>query len=88
MTAIARGPIKGGGALAYGPIKQPRVFRYRWVCEFCFRVIHNKDLPATWDLIWQSAVCPKCQSKVAADGGYNIVKGGAYAGKRTDPRAA
>ena len=60
--------------------------KYLWVCEFCFRTWKRAVLPASWDFVWQSAVCPECQEKVRADGGYNIVIGGAYAGKKKDPR--
>jgi len=64
-----------------------RTFTYRWVCEFCFRVIHHRVLPANWAFLWQSAVCPKCVERVRQDGGYGVVKGGAYAGNRRDPRS-
>lgn len=57
-----------------------------WVCEFCYDTVSDDDLPRTWDLVWQSAVCPRCQPRVMADGGYATVPGGAYAGDRPDPR--
>lgn len=61
---------------------------WKWVCEFCFKQTNRNQLPADWDWVWQSAVCPGCRERVQRDGGYNVVKGGAYAGGRTDPRAA
>ncbi len=61
----------------------------RWVCEFCFKSYFGNPLPDDWDLVWQSAVCPKCQCRVARDGGYGKVRGGAYAPFwRRDPRRA
>jgi len=59
---------------------------FKWVCEFCFKVCNENNLPEMWDLVWQSAVCPECQERVKADGGYDVVKGGAYA-KGPDPRS-
>ncbi len=59
---------------------------WKWVCEFCFKQSNHNILPSGWDLVWQSAVCPNCQKRVANDGGYFVVKGGAYAGTRRDPR--
>lgn len=58
----------------------------RWVCEFCYRIFKGEILADGWDLIWQSAVCPDCQKRVQEDGGYHVVKGGAYAGRKRDPR--
>ena len=61
---------------------------WRWVCEFCFKQINNKILPSSWDLVWQSAVCPCCKEKVAKNGGYGVVKCGSFAPSgRSDPRA-
>ena len=64
----------------------PKKRYWKWVCEFCFKQSNHFMLPAGWDLVWQSAVCPDCQNRVANDGGYFVVKGGAYAGTRRDPR--
>lgn len=50
-----------------------------WICEFCFKVYDGDRLPDDWDFIFQSAVCPECKPKVQVDGGYQVVKGGAYA---------
>lgn len=58
----------------------------RWTCEFCYRTEDRDDLPAGWDLVWQSCVCPECIARVGRDGGYSVVKGGAYADGRPDPR--
>jgi len=55
-----------------------------WICEFCHRAVKG-NLPEDWDLVWQSAVCPECQKRVAKDGGYDVVVGGAYA-MAPDPR--
>ena len=55
-----------------------------WICEFCFTPIHGR-LPDDWDWVLQSAVCPSCIKRVARDGGYAVVKGGAYAAV-PDPR--
>lgn len=60
---------------------------FRWVCEFCFRKSNHRMLPEGWDLVWQCAVCPDCQRRVAKDGGYTVVNGGAYANGKPDPRA-
>ena len=61
---------------------------WRWVCEFCYKQINNKILPAGWDWAWQSAVCPQCRERVKKDGGYAVVKCGSYAPVgRSDPRA-
>ena len=60
----------------------------RWVCEFCYREYYGNPLPDSWDFVWQSAVCPECRQLVPLDGGYAVVKGGAYAGNKPDPRAS
>lgn len=60
-------------------------FDWDWICEFCYKTINSQFLPDDWDLVWQSAVCPECQEKVKCDGGYTLVKLGAYA-KVPDPR--
>jgi hypothetical protein len=61
--------------------------RWKWVCEFCFRKSFKSLLPRNWDLVWQCAVCPRCQLRVAQHGGYTVVKGGAFADGKPDPRA-
>lgn len=68
--------------------KPTRGHWWNWVCEFCHRQSNRMELPPGWDLVLQSAVCPDCQRKVARDGGYAVVKGGAYADGRPDPRDA
>lgn len=55
------------------------------ICEFCYRPAPEDTEKAGWDLVWQSFVCPGCQLLVARDGGYAVVKCGAYAGI-PDPR--
>lgn len=32
-----------------------------WVCEICYRALPKMDLPANWELVWQSAICHDCQ---------------------------
>jgi len=69
-----------------GPVDLTAALQCPWVCEFCFRTsTAGKSLPADWVLVWQSAVCPECQKRVAQDGGYGVVKGMAYA-TGPDPR--
>ena len=58
----------------------------RWVCEFCYLTVKTWVLPSDWKLVWQAGVCPECQQRVAKDGGYAVVRGGAYA-TGPDPRA-
>lgn len=81
--------IPGKHWISYEPFLGPVDFRpylsLGWICEFCFKRIYVNFLPTDWDLVWQSAVCPECQEKVRNDGGYGIVKGGAYATSK-DPR--
>ena len=48
-----------------------------WLCAFCYLPCFG-SLPKDWDLVWGHAVCPACQKRVAADGGYGRVRGGAY----------
>jgi hypothetical protein len=60
---------------------------WKWVCEFCFKQSNHHRLPEKWELVWQSAVCPDCQKRVEKDGGYAVVKGGAYAKGKIDPRS-
>jgi hypothetical protein len=31
-----------------------------WICEICYRALPLIDLPTDWDLVFQSAICPKC----------------------------
>lgn len=57
-----------------------------WICEFCYMRAYTNLLPASWDLVFQSAVCSDCAKRVARDGGYHIVTGGTYA-EVPDPRA-
>ncbi len=45
---------------------------WKWVCEFCYRKSNRKILPKDWDLVWQSAVCPKCQERVKKNAVGNI----------------
>ncbi|HEY3315211.1 MAG TPA: DUF5131 family protein, partial [Bacillota bacterium] len=66
-------------------IDPTRYFRQPWLCEFCYKTHYGPRLPADWDLVWQSAVCPECQEKVKRDGGYGKVFCGAYA-TTPDPR--
>jgi len=60
--------------------------KWKWICEFCFKKSYQNILPRKWDWAWQSAVCPSCRERVQKDGGYHIVKGGAYANGKPDPR--
>lgn len=62
-----------------------RYFRQPWFCEFCYKTDYSNMLPSKWDLVWQSAVCPECQERVAKNGGYGVVPCGAYATK-PEPR--
>lgn len=57
------------------------------VCEFCHRCAPGTNPPATWELVYQSWVCPRCQEDVPRAGGYHKVPGGAYA-TADDPRTA
>ena len=56
------------------------------ICEFCYKETTTDNIPESWDLVWQSAVCPECKSRVQADGGYFVVAGGSYANGKSDPR--
>jgi len=57
------------------------------VCELCFRKAPEGDLPADWDIIWQSLVCPECQKRAKQEGkDIPHMKGGCYADGRPDPR--
>jgi len=58
---------------------------WKWICEFCFRLLYVDQLLDGWDFVWQSAVCPECRQRVAHDGGYAVVPGGKYA-TSSDPR--
>lgn len=55
-----------------------------FTCGFCYRPHIGTNLPPTWDIVWQTPVCPACQKRVAEDGGYEVVKLGTYAAERTD----
>ena len=57
----------------------------RWICEFCYTRAYVDHLPESWQLVFQSAVCIDCAKRVANDGGFSVVKGGAYA-EVPDPR--
>jgi len=59
-------------------------WRPDWICEFCYRPVDG-DLPPSWELVLGCGVCPDCHAKVFRDGGFHVVKGGAYAFAR-DPR--
>lgn len=60
---------------------------WMWICEFCYARLYVVMLPKSWEFVWQSAVCPECHARAQQDGGYSVVKGGAYA-EVSDPRAA
>jgi hypothetical protein len=60
--------------------------RATWICEFCYAMLFEDRLPDSWDWVWQSAICPDCQEKVARAGGVNVVLSGDYA-DGPDPRA-
>lgn len=64
----------------------PKKTNWAWICEFCYKTIKKGNLPKTWALVFQSAVCPSCQKKVQRDGGYYVVKCGCYANGKKDPR--
>lgn len=68
-----------------GPVDLSRWLSQPWLCEFCYRTHYGDQLPETWDWVWQSAVCPECKERTARDGGYGVVRGGAYA-TQPDPR--
>jgi hypothetical protein len=57
-----------------------------WICEFCYKTSSDTTLPAGWDFVLQSAVCPDCRKRAALDGGYAVVLCGSYA-TVPDPRA-
>lgn len=62
--------------------------RFKWVCECCYRTSREQRLPATWKLVWQSAICNRCVDRaVELNLGYATLKGGQWAGARKDPRA-
>lgn len=67
---------------------RPQPQPWSWICEFCFTTSDERELPAGWEFVWQSAVCGECRPKVKAAGGYGVVKGGAFAegGWTADPR--
>lgn len=48
-----------------------------FICGYCGLVVEG-DLPSDWDLVLQTPVCPDCQFRVSGDGGYTVVKLGAY----------
>lgn len=67
------------------PMSPPRS---RPICEFCYKSLPataDGRLPEGWEFVWQSYVCPDCVKRVAFDGGYHFVPGGAYA-QGPDPR--
>ena len=58
-----------------------------WLCEICYRALPNMTLPADWELVFQSAICPDCQ-KHAKDNNIalcNLICGSRAQGP--DPRA-
>jgi hypothetical protein len=57
-----------------------------WICEYCYKPAVG-NLPATWELIFQSAVCPDCLRQLDGLGGVHVVKCGQLA-FMPDPRAA
>ena len=80
-----RGKERSCGTSEAGPPVPRPSSPWAWLCEFCFRVIAEGPLPSSWELVWQSAVCPECQKRVAERGGYAVVPGGAFA-QGPDPR--
>ncbi len=62
--------------------------RWEWVCEACYRTTNATILPTGWELVWQSAICPKCAREATITKiGFANLRGGQYAGRRRDPRA-
>ncbi len=62
--------------------------RPAWVCELCYKEVESGNLPDTWELVWQSAICPACL-KIAERRKLSIGehRGGCYANGKRDPRA-
>lgn len=61
--------------------------KFGWICEFCYAMLPpGTPLPAGWERVPQSVICPECRVRVKAAGGIAVVKGGAFA-SGPDPRA-
>lgn len=59
------------------------------ICEYCYRAFvinENGFIPAGWNVLWGSFVCPEDMKRVIEAGKINEVKGGAYA-YSDDPRS-
>lgn len=55
-------------------------------CEACYTQAPN-PVPVTWELIYQSLVCPDCQRRAKAEMiGLANLRGGQYANGKPDPR--
>lgn len=55
-------------------------------CEACYTQAPN-PVPVTWELVFQSLVCPDCQKRAKAEGvAWGHLKGGQYANGKPDPR--
>ncbi len=61
---------------------------YEWQCAFCHEIYYGNPLSEKWDRVWQHNVCPECQIRVEKDGGYAVVKCGAYVIERLDRKVA
>lgn len=71
-----------------GSVQRPGSARWKWVCEACYRTSNATILPTGWELVWQSAICPKCAREATITKiGFANLRGGQYAGRRRDPRA-
>jgi hypothetical protein len=61
------------------------------MCELCYRqqpLDGGTHIPATWDIVFQSPICPDCQRRAEADGkAIAHLTCGCYSGGKPDPRA-
>lgn len=63
--------------------KGQKVSKPDFTCGYCYKEVEG-DLPSDWDLVLQTPVCPDCQYQVSWNGGYSVVKLGAFANKQTN----
>ena len=56
------------------------------ICELCYVETPEGDIPQDWDIVWQSLICPECQTRLAALSiRYSDAVGGMFTDKK-DPR--
>ncbi len=58
-----------------------------WLCELCYAYWPGDKFPESWDVVWQSPICPTRKERAAFEGkAIATLLCGCWADGRKDPR--